>query len=52
MNNFGKSFIVGGLIGVAVSKMIEPMSERGMSRTWNFGMKKFFRAMSAMKRMM
>lgn len=52
MSNLGKSFIVGGLIGMAVTKIIEPMQERTMSKRMRFGMKKFFRAMTAMKRLM
>ena len=52
MNHLGKSFIVGGLIGIAVTKMIVPEPDKNMSRTLKFGMKKFFRVMSAMKRMM
>lgn len=54
MNNLGKSFIVGGLIGIAISSMIEPepMPQRNMSNTIRYGMRKFFRTMTAMKRMM
>lgn len=52
MNNLGKSFIVGDLIGIAVSSMIEPMPQKNMSNTIRYGMKKFFRTMTAMKRMM
>jgi hypothetical protein len=52
MKNLSKSFIVGGLIGMAVSSVMEPMPEKTINKKFKFGMRKFLKAISTMKRMM